>query len=302
MSLLNGSGDGGVWHGPAEVMTSELLAPGTWPYHRLVLSAPEVAGAARPGQFAHVLCPPRPDLGPPPGVPHLRRPFSFHDADAAAGTVSMVFEAYGPGTRSLAAARPGDRLDIIGPLGEGAYPPPAPGRVVLIGGGAGIAPMFFLARSLEDSGGGGHEVKVLIGVPDARHFGLAGPFRALSPRIDVVVVSEAGEPGMAQGLPTDRLEEVLTGAGERARTIYACGPWPMLIAVWRAAEASGAVAWISTGEYMACGVGACRSCAIPVLGPTRYRRSCREGPVFASTDLDWEAIAAAVPGAGGVTL
>lgn len=302
-----GRGDGGAgsgipWRGPAEVLSSELLAPGTWPYHRLVLRAPAVAAEARPGQFAHLLCPPRPGAPAPPGIPHLRRPFSFHDADAQAGTVTIVFEAYGPGTWSLALARPGESIDLIGPLGDGAYPSPEPGPVWLVGGGAGIAPMFYLARRLVAGGAGTHSIQVIIGVPDGRHLGLAGLFQTLVPEVEVVVAAEAGAPGAVHGLPTAVLETALARAGRReggAGTIYACGPWPMLVAVRRLAAGSGAAAWISTGEYMACGVGACRSCAIPVRGPVRYRRSCRDGPVFAAEDLDWEAIASALPDAGG---
>jgi len=342
--------------GPAEVVESRSLeepeagrraGEAGSPYHLLVLRAPEIAVQVRPGQFAHIACPAGPEpfpsgsgapaakpaavRRPGPGVPFLRRPLSFHDADPEAGTVTLLFQVVGPGTGFLAGARPGDCLDIIGPLGEGVFPLDPGGPVVLVGGGVGVAPMLLLARRLlaAPSPPPG-PVRVLIGVPGSGHLGLAEPFRRLGDGVRALVASEeCGVPGTSPGLVTDLLARVLEDCGsageqrDRGRhdrpggrpVVYACGPWPMLLEIWRLVDRAGLAAWISTGEHMACGVGACRGCAIPVAGRTAgrpgsraggragdpaagasgsapYRRACRDGPVFEARELDWERIAA----------
>jgi len=345
----NGAGpDGRLWRGLAEVVESRPVPPpsgpgpgprageaapgacGSSPYHLLVLRAPEVAGRARPGQFAHVACPAAPPgpcaggvpsagaLGPrgdrkvadtpqprqalprpeSPGIPFLRRPISFHDADPEGGTVTLLFEVVGPGTARLSRVRPGEAVDLIGPLGEGVFPLDPAGPVVAVGGGAGAAPLFFLARRLLRAAGpagpAAGPMHLLIGLPDGGHLGLVERFRELGPGVEVAAAcEEEGVPGTTTGLVTDLLARVIERRGRRRPVVYACGPWAMLLAVRRLAREAGLEAWISTGEHMACGVGACRGCSVPAAGrPGSYRRSCRDGPVFEAGDLDWERIAA----------
>ncbi len=275
----------GAWRGLARIAESRRVGADC---HRLRLEAPDLARGARPGQFVHVLCP-SPRSGPV-GVPFLRRPLSVHDADAGGGTFELLFRVKGPGTKSLAEAPGGLPLDVIGPLGNGF---PEPGRrapagqaasdqlpPAVVGGGIGVAPLLFLVRSLAAHG----PVVVLIGLAGADELDLAGPFRELA-QVDLRLATEDGSPGTTRGLVTVLLEAWLGEGG--SRTVYACGPRPMLAAVWALAARARAEAWFSLEERMACAVGACRGCAVAVRGGG-YRMVCRDGPVFPAGEIDWD--------------
>lgn len=112
---------------------------------RLVLFAPEAAAVARPGQFLHVRCGNTAD-------PLLRRPLSIHDVSRDCGLVTVLYRVVGRGTALLSTWKPGDRINIIGPLGRGFRVPPDQRRIALVGGGMGVAPLFFLARELVTAG------------------------------------------------------------------------------------------------------------------------------------------------------
>ncbi|MCL6580853.1 MAG: dihydroorotate dehydrogenase electron transfer subunit [Firmicutes bacterium] len=263
---------------------------------RLVLEAPEVAREGRPGQFVHVACPPGRAPDGLPGRPFLRRPLSLHDTDPRRGTVTLLFRVKGTGTAALAALEPGDRLDLLGPLGRGFPPPRRCRRAVLVGGGLGLAPLLLLAKDLvgrlhrEELGG----VELLAGLAGREDLGLLEPFREQARAgLGLAVATEDGAPGTVRGLVTDLLSAVLeTHAGNVA--VYACGPVPMLAAVARMARRVGVgEAWLSVEARMACGVGACRGCAVPAPPGSRpvWRLVCREGPVFPLDALDWEALA-----------
>ena len=119
------------------IKTHEDAAPG---YRMLVLAAPQIAAAATPGQFVHVKIPSLEDSA-------LRRPFSIFDADASAGTVTVLYKMVGRGTAALAKELPGAALEVIGPLGFG-FPVTCEGVPLLVGGGYGVAPLYFLAKRL----------------------------------------------------------------------------------------------------------------------------------------------------------
>ncbi|MEW6031663.1 MAG: dihydroorotate dehydrogenase electron transfer subunit [Bacillota bacterium] len=284
-----------VWHGSVGVLTSESLGEtgggrgGPGSFRRLTLRAPEVAQAARPGQFVHVLCPP----GPDPGRAFLRRPLSLHDADPAAETIRLVFRVVGPGTRALAALRSGDELDLIGPLGNGVFPVLGDRPAILAGGGMGLVPLLLLAKRLVremDRRAVPAPLTLLAGVSGSAELALVELFEVLEGQAEMAVASEEGAPGTVRGLVTDLLETALRRAAlrwARRPAVYACGPRPMLAAVQRLVEKAGVPAWLSVEERMACGVGACRGCAVPVRGPARYRLACLDGPVFGAEELDF---------------
>lgn len=306
----------GAWRGPARVIESRALgATGPGPggggrYHVLVLEAEAVAGPARPGQFVHVLCPGPPGGGP--DVPLLRRPFSLHDVDRGRARFELLFELKGPGTRGLACLAPGDELDVMGPLGRG-FPAPEDAHPVIVGGGVGLAPLLFLARTLAGRG----PVTVLAGLRTGEDLPLVEAFRDLAGPLELRVATEDGTEGTTRGRVTDLFAEFFreyassSGRGDaglrrRPPVVYACGPRPMLAALWRAASPTGCRIWVSLEERMACGVGACRGCAVAVKGPAagaqgdggrgraagRYRLVCRDGPVFDAAEVDWGSPAA----------
>jgi dihydroorotate dehydrogenase electron transfer subunit len=266
-------------------------------YHALTLLAPRIAGQARPGQFVHLLA------GEDRSFP-LRRPFSIHRAERpggsggppgwspggmggsggpgpALGTVEVVFDVVGAGTGALSRLRPHDVVDALGPLGRPFTPPETPTGCVLVGGGYGTAPLYFLATELRLRR---CRVDFVIGAASAGRLLDAMEARRLGHSL--TLTTDDGSAGR-RGLVTDPLGDLLarTGAGQ----VYACGPMPMLAAVSRVAAAAGVPCQVAVEEQMACGTGICFSCVLPVGpgAPTRMARSCLEGPVFDGAAIAW---------------
>jgi dihydroorotate dehydrogenase electron transfer subunit len=261
-------------------------------YQALTLVAPGIAEHARPGQFVHVLA------GQDRSFP-LRRPFSIHRVErwggsggppgwspggsggSALGTVEIVFDVVGAGTLALSRLRPHDMVDLLGPLGRPFTPPPAPTGCVLVGGGYGTAPLFFLATELRTRR---CRVDFVVGAASAAR--LLDAMEAKRLGHSLTVTTDDGSAGR-RGLVTDPLGDLLarTGAGQ----VYACGPMPMLAAVSRVAAAAGVPCQVAVEEQMACGTGICFSCVLPVgpAEPTRMARSCLEGPVFDGSAIAW---------------
>ena len=246
----------------------------------LRLEAPEVAAAARPGQFVHVRVSDTCD-------PLLRRPFSVMQAVPSRGLIDLLVQIVGRGSEQVAAAVPGQRLSLLGPLGE-PFPLPPPGpRLFLVAGGVGVAPLLFLAETLARSSGD-HDLTGLFG---ARTEALLCCWQELAGRCrEFTAVTEDGSVG-TPGLVTDVLAEQLDGTPGEA-VVYACGPGPMLAAVAADCRERGVAAFVSLERWMGCGVGACLGCVVPSARPAgpRYLRVCADGPVFAAADLDWGAM------------
>ena len=230
----------------------------------------------RPGQFVHVLC--------GGGGRILRRPYSVFSY--AGGEASILVRETGSGSRWLMQRREGEALDILGPLGRGFQVPgeagEESGRVLLLAGGAGIAPLNFLGLSLRERG---WEVLVLWGIREGDEYGRLP--EALSSRMGLRLATEdgsAGERGTVLGL--------MAGMSlEDFRAFYACGPRPMLAAVAQNLPASRlGDLQVSMEERMACGIGACRGCVVPAGDGVGYLTACRDGPVFGGKELDWERV------------
>ncbi len=242
-------------------------------YRRLVFEAPELSAALAPGQFVHVRVP---SLEPSA----LRRPFSVFDA--AEGRVTVLYKTVGRGTLALNGVKPGDEVGVLGPLGRG-FPVECDGAALLVGGGYGVAPLHFLARSLKASG---HDnVIAFIGGRTSNDLLAVDELRALG--VDVRLATDDGSAGV-KGLVTDPLDDELARlrADGRKFELFACGPDPMLKAVAMRANGTGAKGWISMDRHMICGVGACYACIQKTVRGNS--RCCVEGPVFRATDLVWE--------------
>ncbi|HSO64749.1 MAG TPA: dihydroorotate dehydrogenase electron transfer subunit [Ornithinibacter sp.] len=263
-------------------VTGELIATRrVGAYHHLTLVAPGVAELARPGQFVALA------VGGPTSANLLRRCFSIHKVKASGtygGTVDVVVAAHGPGTQWLTRLRVHDAVDVVAPLGR-PFPLPAdPVPCVLVGGGYGSAPLFWLAEALRERGC--HVEMVLGAASQDRLFGVVEARRTAD---GVSVTTDDGSAGR-RGWVSDVLGEVIdrTDAG----VVYGCGPMAMLRSVTDIATAHGAVAQVAVEESMACGVGVCMTCVIPVAGDdgvTRMVRSCVEGPVFRGERVRWDA-------------
>lgn len=250
-------------------------------YQHLTIVAPGVAEAARPGQFVALA------VGGPTSANLLRRCFSLHKVSpsgAYGGTLDVVIAAKGPGTQWLAGLRAHDKVDVVAPLGRPFPIPTEPVACVLVGGGYGSAPLFWLADVLRERGC--HVEMVLGAASEDRLFGVVEARRSAD---GVTVTTDDGSAGR-RGWVSDVLPEVITRTS--AAVVYACGPMGMLRSITEVATAHGAVAQVAVEESMACGVGVCMTCVMPVRGKdgsTRMVRSCVEGPVFRGDRVRWEA-------------
>jgi len=243
-------------------------------YRELVMEAPEIAKDARPGQFLNICV-------QPGGAHLLRRPFSIARADRTAGTVSVVFDPVGLGTQWLAAREAGDTVDLVGPLGHGFDVASDPGVDLLVGGGYGTAALSFLAAELDARGG---EVHAIIG---ARSRSRLYEDNVLDETCaSIAVMTDDGSAGM-QGLVTDPMPEMIKRFSPRV--VHACGPMPMLRATAAVASELGVPSQIAVEEFMACGIGVCWTCVLPVRtnGSLKHQRSCTEGPVFEGEAIAW---------------
>ena len=275
------------------VEDAELLATQEFPGDQFVirLRAPKCAAAATPGSFVHLTCDPM--------LP-MRRPLSIQRADAVAGWVEILYKIVGPGLEALSKQPVGATLSVMGPIGQGFRPSPERPRTLLVGGGVGIPPMVFLAESLIGRGDANWQPFVLMGSE------IPFPFRTRPSTILVPGVPEgviacmpllddwgvpsrlatlAGFPGCYDGYVTDLAARWLSSLDPQALAeveIFACGPTPMLQATARVARRFGVPAQVSLEEFMACAVGGCAGCAVPVVTDAglAMKRVCVDGPVF----------------------
>lgn len=263
----------------AQVRATVLVNEPAGAYRHLVLDAPDVARDALPGHF--VAC----AVGGPESALLLRRAFSLHRADPERGTVEVVVAAHGPGTTVLAATPVGASIDVVGPLGRPFPLPDEPTDAVLLGGGYGSAPLGWLAEVLRENGSRAH---LVAGAADeARLFG----HEQAEHQADTVTVTTVDGSAGTRGLVTDVLPDLVEQHG--ATVAYACGPMGMLRAVHEVASGLGVATRLAVEESMACGVGVCMTCVLPVVGAdgtTRMTRSCVDGPVFDGAVLRWDAI------------
>jgi dihydroorotate dehydrogenase electron transfer subunit len=249
-------------------------------YFQFTVIAPGVAAGFEPGHFVAVA------VGGENTAMVLRRAFALCAAtpsDKFAGTVQFVVAEHGPGTRWLVERKPGDTLDLVGPLGKPFPLPSGPAPAVLVGGGYGAAPLIPLAQALLDQGS---PVEFVLGA--ANQSRLYGELTAKRMVGRVTVTTDDGSAG-EKGLVTDVLPEVIERIN--AEIIYACGPMPMLKAVGAIAQQRAIRAQVAVEESMACGIGVCMTCVLPVRGAdgkSRFVRSCVEGPVFDALNVRWD--------------
>jgi dihydroorotate dehydrogenase electron transfer subunit len=264
---------------PVQVRGEVLSVKAVGCYHSMTLVASGIAEGARAGQFVSVA------VGGPDGPLICRRAFSIYqvrERGTFGGTVEFVFSVAGKGTAWLAARRPHDVVDVVGPLGRPFGLPRGPANALLVGGGYGSAPLFALAEALR---GRGCRVDFLLGAATADR--LFGALDAKRMAASVAFTTDDGSYGFA-GRVSDLLMEQVDRT--RAEVIYACGPMPMLAAVTRVAVAAQLPVQVAVEESMACGIGVCMTCVLPVVGDdglTRMSRSCLDGPVFRGERVRW---------------
>jgi dihydroorotate dehydrogenase electron transfer subunit len=253
--------------------------------------APGIPELTRPGHFLAVA------VGGPESSMLLRRAFAIYDVKdrgVYGSTVEFVFAVHGKGTAWLSSRRQGDELDVVGPLGRPFRLPKTAVNATLVGGGYGSAPLLPLATALRERG---CRVDVVLGAGSADR--LFGQLEAKRMSDSIAVTTDDGSTGVR-----GRVSDVLPGVLDRARTdvVYACGPMAMLRAVSELCAARGIPCQVAVEEAMACGIGVCMTCVLPVVGDdglTRMVRSCVEGPVFLGDRVRWDDVGTVPPDAVG---
>lgn len=237
---------------------------------------PEAAGAARPGQIFHV----RP-ASPRQTDPLLRRPFSV--CDVVGDEVAILYSVVGRGTRMLSLLRPGDVVDVLGPVGRYFTPPEGADLHLIVAGGVGVAPFPFLARRLAKRA----RTLVLLGARSGDRVSCRGVFEELG--CEVRVCTDDGSAG-CKCLVSELFERELASCGASSPAAYACGPRGMMAATATVCRKAGVPLQVSLEERMGCGVGACLGCVTRLVAPgggERYARVCMDGPVFDAAEVVW---------------
>ena len=258
------------------ILSNEPVGPD---YRMMTLQAPAIVASAQPGQFIHLRVP-NLEAGA------LRRPFSI--CDAADGRLDILYKQVGRGTSAMAQLKPGDVLNIMGPLGHG-FPIPSPAAVpLLVAGGFGVAPLLFLAKRSPVKG------VLFAGGRSARDVLLVADFEALG--WETRVCTDDGSLG-TRGFVTAALDAWQSEHPATSAEMFSCGPEPLLAAVDRRAGLWGMKAWLSQDRRMGCGAGACLGCIQKMKRTTEtgaiqtyYARVCKDGPVFASGTIFWEGL------------
>ncbi|MCC6177800.1 MAG: dihydroorotate dehydrogenase electron transfer subunit [Chloroflexi bacterium] len=259
----------------ATVMANDEIMPGT---HALELESTALAAGAAPGQFVHVRCTQGWD-------PLLRRPISIFRIRPTG--VSLMVRALGPGSSIIAQSAVGTEIDCLGPLGRPFTIVPGARRLVMLGGGYGVAPLVGLAEQALKQG---CEVVLLVGAATAP---FVFPADLLPPEVEYAVATMDGSLGH-RGYVTELLPKYL----DWSDAVYACGPTPMLEAIARqtrparfgvaGAMRSDKPVQLALEQHMGCAMGVCLGCVVPTR--RGYQRVCRDGPVFGADDLIWDRI------------
>lgn len=237
------------------VRTNEPIAKNV---RKMTLSG-DVSDVTRPGQFINLKL---------DGF-YLRRPLSVHDKRD--DCLSVIYKTVGDGTRALAGYAEGKEIDCLIGLGNGYDTAPSGDAPLLVGGGVGVPPLFWLARTLIAEG---KRVSAILGFNTADEVFGEAEFRALG--VETIVTTADGSYGK-RGFVTDALSGVKYGY------LYTCGPEPMLRALYRATTADGQ---FSFERRMGCGFGACMGCTCKTAAGSK--RICREGPVLKREEIVWD--------------
>ena len=254
---------------------------------RMGLQITPSLGVIIPGQFIHLKL--TPDF-----EPLLRRPFSifnvFKTGENEPSVIEIAYQVVGKGTRLMVQMKPGTKIDLLGPLGNGFLINKKVNISLLVGGGLGTAALHLLLKSLIESTPSKDNRKVynLIGARSKEELHLVDSFRQLDP--DIMIATEDGSRG-TKGLVTGLLTKLIHKLDIRHSSldiqIYACGPDGMIKAISHIAALNKIPCQVSLEQWMGCGIGICRACVCRLKqGKTfRYATTCTDGPVFDANQL-----------------
>ncbi len=250
------------------IVSNDKIADGIF---SLVISAPALASAIKPGQFMNFEVPGN-------AMSLLRIPLSYARADASAGTVEIWYAVVGEGTERLSRMQPGDTSTVLGPGGHGWTVPEGCGRALLVGGGIGVPPLVPLAEQLRAAG---VPFDVCLGARTAASLVGYSELHALGASEIRVATDDGSDPDAYHGFVCDPAAELLAAGGYGY--VATCGPAPMMQKVAAAAAEAGAYCEASLERMMSCGFGVCNTCNVETT--EGMKGACMCGPVFDATKV-----------------
>lgn len=257
-------------------------------YHQIILSVGEVVRHCRPGNFIAI------QVGGDTSRMVLRRAFAISRTSESAqfgGTVELIVAPHGSGSKWLCSLDEGSEVDVVTPLGKSFGVPTEPANALLIGGGYGSAPLFGLADLLKSRG---CKVDMVLGASNGSK--IYAPMEGKRSVNSLKIFTEDGSMG-DHGRVTSQLDAIITE--RNIEIIYSCGPMAMLKAITEIADAHGVIHQASVEESMACGIGICMTCVLPVRGvdgDISMKRSCIDGPVMDGSSVCWDLVGKSTEG------
>jgi dihydroorotate dehydrogenase electron transfer subunit len=257
-------------------------------YHQIILSVGEVVRHCRPGNFIAI------QVGGESSRMVLRRAFAISRTSESAqfgGTVELIVAPHGTGSKWLCAQGEGSEVDVVTPLGKPFGVPTEPANALLIGGGYGSAPLFGLADLLKSRG---CRVDMVLGASNGSK--IYAPMEGKRSVNSLKIFTEDGSMGES-GRVTSQLSSIIEERG--VEIIYSCGPMAMLKAITEIADQHGVIHQASVEESMACGIGICMTCVLPVKddqGVISMKRSCIDGPVMDGSSVCWDLVGKSTEG------
>lgn len=259
----------------AEIIGNKKVGP----YHHMVFSVGDIAAHVKPGNFAAI------SVGGESSSMVLRRAFAIYraiDKGMLGGTIELVVAPHGAGSKWLTKQNVGDFVDLIAPLGTAFGIPTSNANAMLIGGGYGSAPLFALAEILKNRG---CRVDMVLGASTATK--IYAPLEGKRSVSSLTLTTDDGSAGI-HGQITESIPRLIREFG--TEVIYSCGPMAMLESINKIATEFDIVHQCSVEESMACGIGVCMTCVVPmrVEDEVKMIRTCIDGPVMDGSAIIWD--------------
>lgn len=259
----------------SEILSNKKLGP----YHHMVFAVGDIAANVKPGNFVAI------SVGGEVSSMILRRAFAIYratDKGALGGTIELVVAPHGAGSQWLTKLNVGDYVDLIAPLGTAFGIPTTNANAMLIGGGYGSAPLFALAEVLKNRG---CRVDMVLGASTANK--IYAPLEGKRSVSSLTLTTDDGSAGI-HGKITESIPRLIREFG--TEVIYSCGPMAMLESINKIANEFDIVHQCSVEESMACGIGVCMTCVVPMKldGDIKMVRTCIDGPVMDGSEIIWD--------------
>ena len=259
----------------AEILSNKKLGP----YHHMVFAVGDIAAHAKPGNFVAI------SVGGEASSMVLRRAFAIYraiDKGMLGGTIELVVAPHGAGSKWLTNLNVGDFVDLIAPLGTSFGIPTSNANAMLIGGGYGSAPLFALAEILKNRG---CRVDMVLGASTASK--IYAPLEGKRSVSSLTLTTDDGTAGI-HGQITESIPRLIREFG--TEVIYSCGPMAMLESINKIATDFDIVHQCSVEESMACGIGVCMTCVVPMKFDDEVKmvRTCIDGPVMDGSSIIWD--------------